>query len=85
MADTEFHNPERIELLTALKETLEVNVPSITWACLWFSHIDKLRLCVHQARAFPGGTLLALLNREADQNLVLLCGFINSYTFSVFC
>ena len=82
MADTEFHDPKRIELLTALKEALQVNVPSATWACLWLSHIDKLRRWVDQVRDYPETTELALANRETHLNIVLLCEFINLYTFS---
>jgi hypothetical protein len=55
MADAEFHDPERIELLEALKTALGVDViPSPTvWACLWLSDIDRLRDNVRGAQANP--------------------------------
>jgi hypothetical protein len=78
MADTDFHDPERISLLTTLKETLYGNVPSTVWACLWLSDIDKLRLLTQCPHLVP----LALLNRDITRNLVLLCESITLYTFS---
>ena len=82
---TEFHDPVRIELLTALKEAIRVDVPSTVWAYLWLSDFDKLRYFVDQVRL--GGnhlssTRLALLNQETNKEIVLLCEFINLYTFS---
>ena len=77
----EFHDPVRIELLTALKEAIMVHVPSTVWAYLWLSDFDKLRYYVDQVRL--GGihllsTRLALLNQETNKDIVLLC----EYTFS---
>src|SRR4051794_10263305 len=77
---TEFHDPVRIGLLTALKEAIVVHVPSTVWACLWLSDLDKLRDFVDQLR--PGEsrrsiTLYGLLSPET-RNIVLLC----EYTFS---
>ena len=44
--DAEFHHPELIELLGALKTVLGVHIieGSTTWACLQPSDIDNLRM-----------------------------------------
>ena len=47
---TEFHDPVRIGLLTALKEAIMVDVPSTVWAYLWLGDLDKLRYFVDTAR-----------------------------------
>jgi tetratricopeptide (TPR) repeat protein len=45
-ANTEFHDPERIKLLTDLKAVLNCNVSSTVHAHLWLSDIDELKALV---------------------------------------
>jgi hypothetical protein len=77
MADAEFHDPERIELLEALKTALGVDViPSPTiWACLWLSDIDRLQDFVRFAQAYPFNLLGAFRNMEQSVRMVQKCGF----------
>jgi hypothetical protein len=76
MADAEFHDPERIELLEALKTALGVDViPSLTaWACLWLSDIDRLRDLVRQNRYLLMGYFE---NMEHSVRIVQKCRFTN--------
>jgi hypothetical protein len=94
MADAEFHDPERIELITALRKALEVNVSSTgnvspiisvtspAWAYLWLSHIDKLEFWLANAQRLPGNAHRGFLNYDETRTIVLQCEFINLYTFS---
>jgi hypothetical protein len=43
----------RIKLLTILKETLQDDVPSTVWACLWLSDMEKLEELVDQVQLQP--------------------------------
>jgi hypothetical protein len=47
MAETEFHDPERIKQLTALKALLNYNTSSTIHAHLWLSDVDKLTILVN--------------------------------------
>jgi hypothetical protein len=53
MADTEFDQPERIELLKDLITATgsKINLGSTLWALLWLSDMDKLRYLVRVAQA----------------------------------
>jgi len=84
MAETDFHNPDRIKLLIALKEALNDNVSSTAWAYLWLSDIDKLTILVDDAKRYPFLVQAALRNSEIERNLVRQCAFINFYIFSQF-
>jgi hypothetical protein len=46
MVETEFRDPNRIKLLTTLKETLPNDQSPTGWAYLWLSDIDKLEKLV---------------------------------------
>ena len=49
----EFDVPDRISLLTTLKNVLDVDIPPTVWACLWLSDIDKLEELVNTAKEVP--------------------------------
>jgi hypothetical protein len=49
----EFDVPDRISLLTTLKNTLNADLPPTIWACLWLSDIDKLKELVDAAKQQP--------------------------------
>jgi hypothetical protein len=76
MADAEFHDPERIELLKALKTALGVDVirTPTAWACLWLSDIDSLRNLLRQHPVF---TLSVFENMERSVRIVQKCVYTN--------
>jgi len=82
MAETEFHDPGRIKLLTALKEALNDNVSSTVWAYLWLSDIDKLMRLVDDAQRDPYLVQALLRITEIEGKIIQKCEFINFYTFS---
>jgi len=76
MADAEFHDPERIELLKALKTALGVDViryPT-AWACLWLSDIDRLRDLVQER---PYYILSSFDTMEHSVRIVQKCVYTN--------
>ena len=79
MADAEFHDPERIELLEALETALGIEaIPSPTvWACLWLSDIDRLKDLVREAQAYPLSLRSSFENVERSVKLVQKCEFTN--------
>lgn len=78
MADTEFHDEERIGLLEALKTALGSDtIPSQTaWACLWLSDIDCLRRLVHSTQAHRYILIPIFQNMERSAKIVQKCVFI---------
>jgi hypothetical protein len=80
MADTEFHDPERMKLLEALKTVLDsdtIPYPTV-WACLWLSDVDCLRDIVHQAQSSHLGlnTLMSTFrDMERSTKIVQQCVF----------
>jgi hypothetical protein len=79
-AYAEFHDPERIELLDALKTALESDViysPTV-WACLWLSDIDRLRERVRIAQMDPFTVLTSFESIEHSIRLVQTCRFYKS-------
>ena len=78
MADTEFRDEERIELLEALKTGLGFDtIPSQTaWACLWLSDIDCLRVLVHNAETRPYLLMASFRDMESNAKIVQKCMFI---------
>jgi len=80
MAEEEFNDPQRIDLINALKSVVPVIPSSTTWACLWLSDIDKLRLCVQNAMASPKSFRLSAKAIEAA-NLIPKCWFTNLIFF----
>ena len=78
MADTEFRDEERIELLEALKTALESDtIPSQTaWACLWLSDIDRLRCIVHDAQMNRIFAMAFFRDMESNTKIVQKCLFI---------
>jgi hypothetical protein len=46
MVETEYHDTDRVKLLTALKKALNCNISSTIWAFFRLSDIDKLRKLV---------------------------------------
>jgi hypothetical protein len=79
MADAEFHDPERIELLEALETALGIEaIPSPTaWACLWLSDIDRLKDLVREAQAYPLSLRSSFRDVERSVKLVQKCEFTN--------
>jgi len=82
MAETEFRDPNRIKLLTALEEALRNDQSPTVWAYLWLSDIDKLERLVNDTQRcrFVGQAILDGAVREGK--VVEKCEFINVYTFS---
>ena len=78
MADTEFRDEERIELLEALKTALGSDtIPSQTaWACLWLSDIDRLQGIVHNAQTARILVKAFFQNMESNSKIVQKCLFI---------
>jgi hypothetical protein len=76
MAETEYDDPKRIELLTALKEALNCDIPSTSWACLWLSDIDLLKGWVDDAQKNPYRILLSLSAVDTKGKIVQKCKFI---------
>jgi len=76
MADAEFYDPERIELLKALKTALGVDVirTPTAWACLWLSDIDRLRDLVQER---PYYILSSFENMERSVRIVQKCVYTN--------
>jgi hypothetical protein len=69
----EFDVPDRISLLTTLKNTLNADLPPTIWACLWLSDIDKLKELVDVAKQQPllsHGYLTAI---ESQTTIVQKC------------
>jgi hypothetical protein len=79
MAETEYDDPKRIELLTALKEALNCDVSSTAWACLWLSDIDKLEGLVGEARRIPYTIRISLKGVKSEGKIVEKCKFITSH------
>lgn len=79
-AYAEFHDPERIELLDALKTAVDSDVISspTVWACLWLSNIDRLRELVRLAQMNPFWVLPTFQNIESSIRLVQTCRFYKS-------
>ena len=76
MADAEFHDPERIQLLESLKTALKVDViPPTAWACLWLSDIVRLRECVRDAQLNSYSSMASFYYLERMINVVQICGF----------
>jgi hypothetical protein len=81
MAETEYDDPKRIELLTALKEALNCDVTPTIWASLWLSDIDKLKEWVDGAQKNPLIVQGSLFGYDTGGNIAQRCEFINFYTF----
>ena len=82
MAETEFHDPERIEQLTALKALLNCNVSSTIQAHLWLSDVENLRELVNIAQIRPAFVISGFQATEKEARIVQKCEFRNFYTFS---
>jgi hypothetical protein len=81
VAETEYDDPKRIELLTALKEALNCDVTLTIWALLWLSDIDKLKKWVHRAQQESDVTHTSLIGVEITGNIVQRCEFMKFYIF----
>jgi hypothetical protein len=78
MADAEFDEPQRQELLKALKTALNDEViPSTAWACIWLSDIDRLRELVHDAQMRPFLVMATFRDMERSVKIVQTCRFTN--------
>jgi hypothetical protein len=82
IANTEFHDPERIELLTELKALVQCNVTSTVHAHLWLSDIDELKALVKTAQIKPISAEAVFGVTEKLAKIVEKCEFLNFCTFS---
>ena len=82
MAETEFHDPERINLLADLKTALKHTVTSTVQAYLWLSDIDNLRRFVDDARRDDFAVKAVFDVIENRGKIVQKCERINFCTFS---
>lgn len=81
MADEEFHNAERIPLLSTLKSALhKVQVSPTTLACLWLADISCLQELIKRAENDEGDLRVVLGGVEKDAKPVLKCMFIAHYS-----
>ena len=79
--EAEFHVTDRITLLNTLKDTLQGNVPSTVWACLWLSDIDKLKELVDNAKRNPFVMAVSFQFIEFKAKIVQLCNSIDFHAF----
>jgi hypothetical protein len=82
MAEAEFHDPERINLLEGLQTALKHTVSSTIRAYLWLSDIDNLRRFVDDARRDDLLVELVFEFLENRGKIVQKCECINFCTFS---
>ena len=75
--EAEFDSPDRIGLLTTLKNALRENISPTAWACLWLSDIDTLKSRVEEAKVNPFSIFGAFYTIESFVKLVPICGFMN--------
>ena len=69
----EFDIPDRINLLTTLKNTLNADLPPTIWACLWLSDIDKLKELVDTAKRQPVVLYGFFRSIESEAKIVQKC------------
>jgi hypothetical protein len=83
MADAEFDDPRRKELLQALKDALPVYsiIPLTTWACLWLSDINMLENIVTRTQEAPAFTQVALEGIGAKR-IVPICMLLAPIPFN---
>jgi hypothetical protein len=81
-ANTEFHDPERIKLLTDLKAVLNCNVSSTVHAHLWLSDIDELKALVDVERRRSGSAEAIFRVTDKDAKTIGKCESVSVYTFS---
>ena len=82
-ANTEFHDPERIKLLTDLKALVKRNVSSTIHAVLWLSDIDALKELVNIAQTKSSVVITLFGSTEKNAKIIEKCKFVNFYTFSL--
>jgi hypothetical protein len=69
----EFHVTERVGLLKALKNALDVDIPPTVWACLWLSDIDKLKVLVDTAKEASSMLETHFKSIERETRIVQKC------------
>jgi hypothetical protein len=77
-ANTEFHDPERIKLLTDLKAVLNCNVSSTVHAHLWLSDIDELKALVDVERRKSGSAEAIFRVTDKDAKTIGKCESISA-------
>jgi hypothetical protein len=82
MADAEFDDPERMELLKALKTALRDDVPPTAWACLWLSDIDRLRHLADDAQTNSYYVMASFESMETKAKIVQKCVFTTDLLFA---
>jgi hypothetical protein len=82
MAETEFRDPERTNLLEDLKAALKHTVTSTIWAFLWLIDFDNLRRFADDARRDDFAVRAVFDVIENKGKIIQKCEFINSYAFS---
>ena len=73
MVETEFRDPNRIKLLTTLKETLRNDQSPAVWAYLWLSDIDKLEEMLEEAQRRPIFAKAFLMVTETHAKVIQKC------------
>ena len=73
MAETAFHDAQRITVLTALKAALVHDVSSTAWAYLWLSDIDKLEEMLEEAQRRPIFAKAFLMVTETHAKVIQKC------------
>ena len=69
----EFDVPDRISLLTTLKNALNADIPPTAWACLWLSDIEKLEELVNGAKQLPVQCYSYFQSIESEAKIVQKC------------
>jgi hypothetical protein len=77
MAEVEFLDPCRQELLQALNDALPADtIRPTAWACLWLCDIDKLVDHLALARTMPTAAVLCFEGMELLTRIVPTCRMI---------
>lgn len=75
MADEEFNDPRRKELLNSLEQTIGLTAPPITWALLWLADLSSIEIWLDSSRKdekIPG-TRVTLLQFEDTTRVISKC------------
>jgi len=81
MIETEFHDPERIKQLTALKALVNCNVSSTIQAHLWLCDVKQLTALVESAKILPSLVEAGFSGIEGDGKIIEKCKFVNFIPF----
>lgn len=76
--EEEFHDQQRIRLLSDLEQLIGLTVPPTTWAFLWLADIENLERWVKAGREelYPGSVRLQLCEFEHHFKTIAKCTVI---------